>query len=272
MRNFFGKNLTTGEKNYAPFIERSASPAVSAKLQESEQAVTNANKAAQPAWITIVSTISLACATLTPGEILQTVDDVFGKAWFGMVFAIGVACLVVTIASFIYGIVRCNRVKRSPAFAAVTEEHDKAEKRCYDDIGVPENADETDVFWIHFCLNRKGAVKSGNCIAKYTNTKFKIFKRGNKLCLADVSDLTGIPISSIITAVYVGKRTSFSGWNKPLPRNAEAYKPYRIFESNTGAMSVKGYYSVTMLLNGEESEIIIPSYEGETLKKYVTVI
>jgi len=271
MRNFFGNNLATGKKTYAPFIERSASSGVSAKMQESEQAVTNANKAAQPAWLTIVSTISLAGATLTLSEILQTVDDVFGKAWFGIVLAIGVAGLVITVASFIYGIVRCNRVKRSPAFAAVMEEHEKAEKRCFDDLGVPENADDIDAFTFPFRYNRKGAERSANPIARYLNTKFKIFKRGDKLCLADVSDLTGIPLSSIITAVYVNKRASFSGWNKPLPRDAEPYKPYKIIESNTGAMSVKGYYSVTVLLNGEESEIIIPSYEGETLKKYVTV-
>ncbi len=286
MQNFFGINVKTQEKTYSPFITRSVSKEVSLKQDEAEQRLYGAEKATQlPPWLKIIQLICLFVAVCTLCGALKAIgeaignEEPFAQAWARFVengiiwiIAAGLICLAIFGALQIRSFLLKKNVARSPAFNEVLKENEKIQKRSYEELGVPEDADAIDVLTHPFKINKKGKILNGNPLAKHININLKIFKYNDCLFFADTSDLIKIPLSSVITATAVNKRVNFYGWNKEKPYNAQEFKPYKIMANNMGTMVIKGYYSITVLSDGEEREIIIPAYEKDILIKYVTVI
>ena len=148
------------------------------------------------------------------------------------------------------------------------DEREKLLSSSYEELGVPDDADELDVFSYAFKLTRKGKEKWGT-VANYIAIRLKIFKDDDNIYFADTSDVIKIPVTAIKAVNSINKRLGFLGWNKDVKPTSPEYKPYKITVNNMGVLFVKWCFSVNLILDGEEYEIIIPPYENEILRKYV---
>ncbi|MDE5563140.1 MAG: hypothetical protein K2J01_06320, partial [Clostridiales bacterium] len=188
-----------------------------------------------------------------------------------IMIVVGVVCLAVAIALHVWERKRVKRVESTEEYKTALDGCDNMHNGCYEELGVPEGADSLDVLCFPYKLNRKGKEKNGCQFAQYVPINYKIFKQDDSLCFADVNDLIQIPLSAVKDANYVPKTVTFYGWIKDDKFNSEKYKPYKIRANNVGALFMKGYISVNLLLDGEEKEIIIPLYEQDVIEKYVPV-
>ncbi|MDE7405528.1 MAG: hypothetical protein K2M89_01465 [Clostridiales bacterium] len=282
MENFFRFNVKTEEKTYAQYIERSVSSETSSKQESSDSELTNAQKKSQlPLWLRIIEMLCFLTAVCLLCGLISAFGkgedgESFGEMWQRFVgngaiiiLVVGLVCLAAAIALFVWGRIRSKRVQSSPEYQTVIDEREKLQNGSYDELGVPNDADDIDVFCFPFKLNRKGKEVNGSPFAKYVTICFKIFKRDDCLYFADTSDLIKIPLSAVTETYVMAKNVNFWGWTKEQNFNSKEYKLYKIRANNYGTLFVKGCYCINLLLDGNEFEIIIPPYEWQVLEKYI---
>lgn len=283
MKNLFGVNIKTDEKTYAPYIARSVSEETAAKQEASDADLRSEDKASKlPLWLRIVQYVCLFVAACIIGGLFQAIGESIGDEPFGemlerfmstgaviIILSVGAVCLVIFIVLLIWGKMRSNDVLQSIEHQAVLDESEKILNASYEELGVPSDADEIDVFSFPFKYNRKGKVVNGSPIAQYMAFSMKIFGDDDNIYFADAVNVIKIPRSSVTKTDVISKRVSFIGWTKEQSYKSPDYKPYKIRVNNVGALFIKWCYSVSLLLDGEEMEIIIPPYEQETLEKYI---
>lgn len=284
MKNLFKFDVKTGKSAYAKYVVRSVSSETSLQHDSSIDALKNMEKTSQlPLWLRIVELICGMTAVCLLCGVLNAIGENIGEEPFGQMWdrfvgngaivmiVVGVICLGVAIGLWVWGRIRYKKVVASPEYQAVINDTENVNNGSYEELGVPEGADSIDVLCYPYKLNRKGKEKNGCQFAQYVPINYKIFKQDDSLCFADVNDLIQIPLSAVTGASYVPKRVAFYGWTKDDKFNSEKYKPYKIRANNFGALFIKGYISVNLLLDGEEREIIIPLYEQDVIEKYIPV-
>ncbi len=283
MKNLFSINVKTQEKTYSPYVVRSVSAETSSQQEAFDEQLTKSEKASKlPLWLRIVQllcgivAVCIFCGLMRAfGE--NEHDESFSEMWARFVgngaitmIIVGVICLAVFIALLVWGKLRSNKVQASPEYQTVIATAEKLQNSSYEELGVPADADELDVFSYAFKYNRKGKERCGT-VANYITISVKIFKDEDSLYFADTSEVIKIPLSAVKTVDSINKRLSFMGWSKDQKPNSPEYKPYKIRVNNMGILFVKWCLSVKLILDGEEFEIIIPPYESEILKKYVDI-
>ncbi|MDE6201326.1 MAG: hypothetical protein K2M47_05580 [Clostridiales bacterium] len=284
MDNLFKFNVKTGESDYKKYIVRSVSDETSVKHDSSLDGLKNMQKASQlPLWLRIIQMLCGLTAICLLGGVLNAFaksigDEPFDVMWNRFVgngvivmIVVGVICLAVAIALHVWERKRTKRVESSDEYKAAIDECDNVNNSSYDELGVPSDADSIDVLCFPYKLSRKGKEKNGCQFAQYIPISYKIFKQDDDLYFADVSDLIKVPLSAVTGANYVPKRVMFYGWTKDDTFNSPKYKPYKIRANNFGALFMKGYISVSLLLDGEQKEIVMPLYEQDVIEKYIPV-
>ena len=284
MKNLFRFNMQTKESAYSKLVVRSVSEETTAKQDSAQDELQKLAKSAQlPLWLRIIGYICGLAGIILLGGVLRAIgenvgDEKFGQMWDRFVsngaiimIVVGVICLAVAIGLLVWGRVRNKKVLASPEYQAVISDNESANNGSYAELGVPEGADSIDILCFPYKLNRKGKEKNGCQFAQYVPINYKVFKQDDSLYFADVNDLMQIPLSAVKDANYIPKRVAFYGWTKDDNFNSPKYKPYKIRANNVGALFMKGYISVSLLLDGEENEIIIPLYEQDVIEKYVPV-
>ncbi|MDE6618763.1 MAG: hypothetical protein K2K13_07050 [Clostridiales bacterium] len=247
-------------------------------------ALKNMEKSSQlPLWLRIIELLCGLTAVILLCGVLNAIGENIGEEPFAemwdrfvgngaiIMIVIGGVCLAVAIALFVWGRIRYKKVVASPEYKAVINDTENVNNGSYDELGVPSDADSIDVLCFPYKLNRKGKERNGCQFAQYVPINYKIFKQDDGLYFADVNDLIQIPLSAVKDATYVPKTVAFYGWTKDDKFNSPKYKPYKIRANNFGALFIKGYISVNLLLDEEEKEIIIPLYEQDVIEKYVPV-
>lgn len=282
MKNLFSFNVKTEEKTYSPYIERSISSETSSKQDANQDELLNAQKNAKlPTWLKIIQMLCFLTAACTLGGLLSAFGkgedgESFGEMWKRFVgngaiviLVVGLVCLVVAIALLVWERKRTKRVEASPEYQTIIDEREKLQNGSYDELGVPTDADDIDVFCYPFKYNKRGKEKFGSPFAKYVTISHKVFVRDDNLYFADITNLVKIPLSAITETYVMAKSVNFYGWTKKQNFNSKEYKLYKIRSNNFGAMFVKGCYCINLLLDGSEFEIIIPPYEWQVLEKYI---
>lgn len=282
MKNFFSLNVKTKEETFAPYKVRSVSEQTTARQDESDDRLENAQKKSQlPLWLRIMEYLCLLTAACIfigilrafsesiGDESISSVWDRFVKNGIVIMMIVFVVCLVVGVALLIWGRKRYKAVLASPEYQTTVEEKESVQKVSYDELGVPADADEIDVFCFGYKLTKKGKPKSANPFAQYVTLNLKIFQHDDNICFADTGDLIEIPRSAITETYVLAKRVTFYGWTKEQSYKSQEYKPYKIRANNYGTLFIKGCYCIVLQLDGEQYEIIIPPYEWQVLEKYV---
>ncbi len=276
--------MQTKESAYSKLVVRSVSEDATAKQDSAQDELQKLAKTAQlPLWLRIIEYLCGLAGIILLGGVLRTIgenigDEPFGQMWDRFVsngaivmIVVGVICLAVAIGLLVWGRMRNKKVLASPEYQAVINDNENANNGSYAELGVPDGADSIDILCFPYKLNRKGKEKNGCQFAQYVPISYKIFKQDDGLYFADVNDLLCIPLTAIKDAVYVPKNVAFYGWTKDEKFTSPKYKPYKIRANNFGTLFIKGYISVTVLLDDEENEIVIPLYEQDVIEKYIPV-
>ncbi len=271
MKNLFTYNVTAAKLDTEKFIIRRLSTETAAKQEEHADKLFQAQKYAQaPVWLSIVMYLTLAFAIIVAGAFFNALLEVGAETALHnsrILLPIAGVCLVVAVVIFIFKKIRFNKTVSSPSYLELTEKTEKTYGQCYEELQVPQTADEINVFSTIYKITRSGKQKNAS-FATFVAYDLKVFVENDCLCIADLTTVTAIPLSQITGIFGVNKRAAFANWTKPEKFNSRKYKPYKIRQNNMFYF-VKPYYSLRFTSSGEEYEIIIPPYELETIQKYV---
>ena len=267
-------NATTFEAGWKKFRVKKLSDDLEHVMARSEETVLNIERAASiPHWLDWIALILGFVGMIVLTGFLNALSDVsFSTAYKngGWLLYVGGTCLLVALAILFYKIYRKKTTVNSPAARDALAERERLNARCFEDLGVPQTADDIDVFCEAF-RDKNGKTKKVWSMSQYINTSLKIYRDGENLYLADTGGVYAFPVSSFFEIMTVRKNALFTGWNKDVPFNKPPYKQYKVRKNNYGVFFVKPHYHIKFLAFNEEYVLVIPSYELETLQKYLTL-
>ena len=273
MKNAFEVNVTTKENGCDKFIVKKISPELQRKHDEMYEAFAMIQKNSSiPLWLSIIYFICLFVATtFTCGFFDAAMDVGFAAAynnasWLPYVDGI---CIVFAAAVFFYKLYKKKSIQQSPAVQSKLEESKRLNRQCYEELCVPCDADDIDVFALPV-KTKNGKMKQAT-VFQYANTECKIFKDFNNLYIADVNAVYGFPLNSFTKIAARNKNATFDSWNKEEPFNKGVYKQFKVRRNNMGIFFIKPHHSLQFFAFNEEYEIVIPNYELQTLLKYVNL-
>lgn len=267
-------NVTTSEAGWNKFKVKKLSDDLEHVMERSEETFQNIKRASSiPIWLDwIALTLGFVGMIVLTGFLNAMSDVSFSTAYnnAGWLLYAGGACLLVALAIFIYKIYRIRATMNSPATRDALAERERLNARCFEDLGVPQTADNIDLFCESF-KEKNGKAKKVWSTYQYINMSFKIYRDGENLYLADTDGVYAFPVSKFFEIMTVRKNALFTGWNKDVPFNKPPYKQYKVRRNKNGVFFVKPHYCIKFLAFNEEYALVIPSYELETLQKYITL-
>ena len=267
-------NVTTSDAEWKKFRVKKLSDDLEHAKDRSDATVQNIERASSiPRWLDwIASILGMAGFIVAFGFLKALLEVSFETAYgnAGWMLYFGGACLLIALAIFVYKTYRNRTIVNSPAARDALAEQERLNARCFEDLGVPQTADDIDLFGEGF-KEKNGKAKRAWSMSQYVNLSCKIYRDGENLYLADIDGVYAFPLSGFFEIMAVRKTTTFSGWNKAVPFNKPPFKQYNIRRNNYGVFFVKPYYYVKFLAFNEEYMLVIPSYELETLQKYLTL-
>ena len=133
-------------------------------------------------------------------------------------------------------------------------------------LKIPEDAHLVDVFIFTYRLDKDGKVKKDHSGINFWNMARKCFLEGENLCLADEESVDGIPLSGLQKIVKIDKKATFMIWGEFTAEKKEKLKQNKVKMDRYSNYAIKFYYSLQFIADGEEFEILFPSYELETIK------
>ncbi len=128
------------------------------------------------------------------------------------------------------------------------------------ELGIPENAADMDIIRVFYQI-KKGREK----ILENENLSIYAYCQDGSLCLADNTQVFKISFSSIQKVVWVKKRLVLPEWNKEESYNSKTYKPYHIRKNDAEQYTIRGYYSLRILEERGEFEVMVPEYDEKLL-------
>lgn len=138
--------------------------------------------------------------------------------------------------------------------------------KLYEQLNIPENALEVDVFVFQYKLkNDKAKFLKAGCF-NFINKVTTAFVQNGCLCFNDVTMRMDIPLDSITEIKRIDKRVYFPDWNKDETHLKEPYKQYRISSKDYG-YSVKYFYALCIRYFGTDYELLFPPYELPVIEK-----
>ena len=267
-------NVTTSEAGWNKFMVKKLSDDLKNVKDRSDETVQNIQRASSiPRWLNWTAIILGMAGFIVLIGFLEALKDVdFSTAYdnAGWLLYGGVACILVAAPIVLYKTYRIRTTVNSPAARDALAERERLNARCFEELGVPQTADDIDVFCETF-KEKNGKTKKVWSMYQYTNTSCKIFRDEENLYLADTDGVYAFPISSFFEIMTVRKNALFGGWNKEGPFNKPPYKQYKVRKNNYCVFFVKPHYYIKFLAFNEEYVLVIPSYELETLQKYLTL-
>ena len=270
MKNVFTMNVTTSEEGWNKFRVKKLSDDLEHVKERSDETVQNIERASSiPRWLDWTANILGMAGMIVAVGFLEALSDVsFATAYdnAGWMLYVGGACLLVALAIFLYKFYRNRTTVNSPAARDAFAERERLNARCFEDLGVPQTADDIDVFCEAY-KEKNGKAKRVSNMSQYINLSSKIYRDGENLYLADTDGVYAFPVSGFFEIMTVRKNALFMCWNKTEPFNKPPYKQYKIRRNNYGVFFVKPHYYVKFLAFNEEYVLVIPSYELETLQK-----
>ena len=99
-----------------------------------------------------------------------------------------------------------------------------------------------------------------------------IFIENECLCFANNSFVAGVPLNSVREISEINKIMPLPQWNKSESFKFDKYKQYNIYTNQSGQPGliwIKQYYSINLLINGEEYYFYLPNYEIGSFKELI---
>lgn len=270
MKNLFGIN--NKGNNFSKFVVRSASTTSNEKMDElANKGTMIQKKELGPGWLNIVSTICVGIGLMFILGIFGAKDG-FKEALKtrGYIFYIGIALFVLGLTHIIYKKVKSKKGEKSESVKNFLNEQELLKKDILNELRIPEDATVIDIL-----LTKVKENKDGKEIAKtmglftHINSEVYLFLECNKVYFADYSAVIEIPLESFKSIDKINKSIVIPEWHKKVAFNNEQYKEYKVKQNSYGMVFVKQYYSIKLLIDNEDYEMLIPNYD---LKEFLKVV
>lgn len=197
-------------------------------------------------------------------------SQIFERAPYA--FYIGGACLLIWWIIALAEIIK-QKTALTPGAKKKFEEFMSIKKEIYDELGVPEGTEFTDILVFQYIM--KDGVPVAQEMGKhptYRNIETKIFSDGVRLCIVDILARVEIPLNSIRAIRTVNTSIEIPRWNKKEPFTSPKYKQYNISANKSGIISSRPYHILEFEIDGETWGLHFPCYELPTFEAltYVT--
>ena len=254
MRNLFTLNIETNEHGFDDFLMRKSEDALKAQYDKNNKEIADViKKRFKP--LLIISIVAYICGTISILIFLKFLD-VAGFAQVSWALYIGIAGLTVFGIFLISALIWRHKFIANPQTQSLDQEQEELLNKIACGLGVPENSSEIDIMFRPYkIINGKEKYK----IKRYANLPMWVFVEDDNLCFADTFGVWAIPLSDISSIMPFPGRAMLSAWNKAEKINSSKYKKTVRYDS--GNYFVKGYYSLQIVHNDEEWEVLIPAYD-----------
>lgn len=270
MKEFFGIDVTRDKNsevlNCQGFLSRQPSPAHISALESAAAALEGLNtKAKLPKVFQIIYTAVYFLSLCFIIGIIRslgkvTIQEAFENAP-GLIYVTAFFLILwAVMAAWKHS--RSRKITSTEEFEAAARRVETTAAACLSAMGIPEKAPSVDVLSCKYTV-KNGKVKyvSAGTTARYANPEVRIFAENGALYLADTTHCYAIPLSEIRCLRRINKSVWIAGWNKELSVKEGRYKAYKLSTNQYGNVSVKPYYALEILHNGEAFALHFPSYE-----------
>ena len=270
MKNLFGIN--NEGNNFNKFIVRSASTTSNEKMDElANKGTMIQKKEAGPGWLNLLATMCLGLGLLFIVGILGAKDG-FKEALKtrGYLFYIGIVMFVFGLAYTIFAKIKSKKGKNSETVKNFVNEQETLKKEILNELRIPENSTTIDILFTRVKENKEGKeVTKSMGLFTHLNSEVYLFIENDKVYFADCGAVIEISVDSFKSIDKINKTIIIPKWNKEVPFNNEKYKEYKVKQNGYGMFYVKPYYSIKLLIDNEDYEILIPNYD---LKEFLKVV
>lgn len=256
MRNLFGFDNKNKRVNNSEFVIRDLDSVGDSKQLEEvmQNNLTARKKASLPAWVVLLACIAnlaglmLLCLGLPDEDAGFTQTHLILLIAGGVVLALGLVVLAINF-------VRIRKLNTDPYFKQSLEREEKLTDVA---LKIPESAEKTDIL----VIDRQ--VK----FPVYRMQTMKVFKENGLLCFSDNYQVTGIPLSQVMTAYAINSKTRFYPAEMINKEKCKACNIKRSFNYN-GQYIIDSRLAVELQLNGEQYEIVVAGYNAEAFTKFL---
>lgn len=273
MKNMFGVNVKTEEMDGEIFKLRE----IDAQIEEKQEAVLKEGKAHEekarlPLYLRVlwyvfgagvlflIAVVFASLETLIDEDFSWiALESILIKSWWMLLIGAvsGVGLLVIRRISQ----KRVETVKESEGFQETETRGAKILTETLQALGIPENAVEADIFVYPYKKKKDGKTRAAGMMYQFIACSTRIYRDEKYVYFADMASVFAVPKEGLSRLVKVKKTAMFINWNKEEAHDHERYREYKVRLNNYGVYLVKPYYSLQFLANGEEYEILFPSYE-----------
>ena len=224
-----------------------------------------------PSWVAYVALI------LMPLGVLFVVGMLFAKDGFqhalqdrGWMFFMGIGLFIIGLSLYLIFRIKNKKADADSDVQAYVQKVEKTLKESRFELDIPETSIKMDVIFAIVKENKNGEEKIDQMsLIQYINQEMYIFVENECLCFADNSFVAGVPLNSVGEISEINKRMPLPKWNKSENFRSDKYKQYKIYTNQSGLIWIKQYYSINLLINGEEYYFYLPNYEIGSFKKLI---
>ncbi len=269
MKNIFGFEGQKEEKatmHGAPFLLRTVTPEEEKAHQQNDEKIQHAEKKMEmPLVLRIVHLVAYFVAVICFVGFLRAgvpLKVAYQNAPY--IFYAGGIALLVAVGLQIYAHFRKKKYLASDEHRALVS---TLESQCQQELaslGIPEKHIDVDIMGEYYHIAHNGKKKSFYP-APYVTTSVYAWVDDTYLYMADNLSIYAFSLDEMGPIQYVKKRTTTLGWNKEIPPNSEAYKPYKLGVDTLGGIVMQGYYSLPIKsATFGDFEILFPSFEEKS--------
>lgn len=256
MKNLFGFDSKNKNVNNSEYVIRDLDSAErSNRLDEVVRNNLTAKKNAfLPLWLVLI-----ACACYFGGLILLCLgipeaSNVISRTQMimlivgGVLFVFGAAVLALNI-------IRIKKLKNDPNYRQSLAEEEKLTDEA---LKVPEGAEKIDFL----VLNKPTK------FPEYDLQPMKVFKENGLLCFSNDCEVTGIPLSQVMTVYSVNSKTRFTTLENISKEKLRTCNIRRSINKNNLYITDSRLVAEVQL-NGEQFEIVVAGYHAEAFTKFL---
>lgn len=271
MKPFYAIDITEDKKseqlNGQEFVIATVSSAKAQMLSSAAENMTSlVDKAKLPLPLRIIQTVCGFAALLVAVGIMRGLGEVtIAQAYenAGWLFWMAGVCAIVWLVLFLMARKQQSQVLESDETRRTTTGLETLADGIYTDLNVPKNAPDTDILFFRYKLKdgEPDPKTTGMDTAPYNPMEFKAFVQDGNLCLANLENKYGFPLSELRRIRTVKKHICMVDWNKETEPTKEPYKQYKMSTDNYSRVHMKTYYILELEHSGETWGIWFPCYE-----------
>ncbi len=265
MKNIFGIDITENKENTAFDGDAFVTRILSSDRQNRLDSIVNdrenyEKKADLPLFLKIINII---CWFLGIVIGVAIIDAGIRTAARNAPYFIYI-CVIAWITVIFLAVTKRKKAKEvgeSSEFEQHIHDMEEIANESMAELEIPENSRSIDVIAVKYKVkNSKMKIVNFHPMFKHLNFDMFIFMKGNYLCLADLSSVYEIPISSLRSIEPCSKKAMFPRWNKEEEWNSHTYKPYKVIMNSQGTYFASCFKVVISDISGD-FELIIPNYD-----------